>query len=283
VVTIHITSSQSHHRGDNLLNTTKAVQSFLSSRQAKGLSPHTIRWYSGILRTLAREHPRLPVRPEIIEGFIAGRQAGDERKHGYYRSLRCFYRFLARRYNLPNPIEMVEAPKRSRKFPHWLMPDELMKLLAYPHVPSVKAALLFLADTGARVGELSSLELESLRETPWGYIAIVQGKTGLRPVPISPRTYEALAQVLPFRYSPYRLRIKVSQAFRAAGVKGSAHSLRHTFATLWEGDEGYLQRILGHSSIATTQLYRHLRLERLIVEHRLYSPLSVVLPVESRH
>lgn len=259
------------------MRTMEAVDIFLKSRQSKGLSPQTLRWYRGILFLFAKQFPRLPKSPSDIEEFLVNCQAGDERRHGYYRALRCFYRFLNKRLNIPNPVEMVDPPRRCRKYPRPLMPEDVDKLLAYPHSPKIKTALLFLVDTGARLGELTDLNIDMLAQTPWGFAAIIKGKTGTRTVALNYETYHALMVNLPLGYSRYRLRRKIAQAFKEAGVKGSALTLRHSFATFWEGDELILQQIMGHAHLSTTRLYRQLRIKRLTEQHHKYSLLNMVL------
>ncbi len=259
------------------MKTLDAVALFIKACKAKGLSPQTIRWYRGILLTFAQEFRTLPRRPEDIEHFLASCSAGDERRHGYYRTLRCLYRFLNRRLKRTNPVEIVDPPRRSHKEPYILMPEDVNKLLVYPHQSQIKAALLFLADTGARSGEVASLDIKALTETPWGFTARIKGKTGSRLVPLGYETYHALMVNLPFGYTNYRLRRKISEAFKKAGVKGSALTLRHTYATFWEGDELVLQQIMGHAHLSTTRLYRHLRTRTLAEQHHRYSLLRMVM------
>lgn len=258
------------------METLKAVTLFIRSRQAKNLAPDSIRWYRGILLLFAQSFPRLPSKPEDIEGFLIECRAGDERRHGYYRALRCFYRFLHKRLRVKNPVELLDAPRRSHKEPDFLHPEAINKLLAYPHPSKIKATLLFLVDTGARPGELATLALDNLAETPWGFMAIIKGKTGTRLVPISYETYHALMVNLPLGYTSYRLRRLISKAFEKAGVKGSAINLRHSFGTLWEGDELVLQQIMGHTHLSTTRIYRHLRIRIISEQHHRYSPLKMV-------
>ncbi len=262
--------------------TSYALSMFLISRQAKNLSPQTIRWYKGILLKFAEKYPVLPRCPIEIELFIASCTAGDERQHGYYRALRAFYQWLEKRNHINPVIKNVEAPRRINKSPRSLTPEQLYQLLIYPHRKEIKAALLFLADTGCRVGELSSLDKSKLIETPDGYIARVQGKTGQRLVPISNEVYYSLSRVLPFTWSSYRLRRLISKAFKDAGIPGTAHTLRHTFGTLWNGDELILQSIMGHASINTTRIYRHLRTQRLSEQHHKYSPLLAISGIAVR-
>lgn len=257
-------------------NTREWIDAFILSRQARGLSSRTTEWYLGILRKFAALFPVLPFDPSDIERFILGCKAGDERRHGYYRTLRCFYHYLERRYEFPNPTSRIDAPRRMKKEPPILMPDQLDQLLSYPHIARIKSYLMFLIDTGCRVGELASLEPQNIIETPWGYLAKLEGKTGQRYVPISHEVYTAVLPYLPIPFSPYRLRRKISAAFREAHIPGSSLTLRHTFASLWMGDELVLQRIMGHSNLSTTQLYRHLRTQRLSEQHSQYTPLKYI-------
>lgn len=254
-----------------------AVSQFILSRQAKGLSKRTIEWYRGILKRFSRHYTSLPKDSTTVEEFLASITAGDERRHGYYRALRCFYRFANKRFGYPNPMDTIEPPKRSHKNPHWLTPEQLYTLLAFPNTPKIKAALLFLLDTGARLGELSGIQIDDLTDTPWGHVVNIHGKTGARSVPISYETYHALMVNLPLGYSTARLGRLISQAVHQAGLAGGAHSLRHTFATLWEGDELVLQQIMGHAHLSTTKMYRHLRTRMLSQQHHQYSPLKTLL------
>ena len=259
------------------MDTMSALQAFITSRLAKGLSPHTVRWYKGLLLPYAAMFPELPDNPEAIDDFLIKCKAGDERRHGYFRALRAFYRFLARRYKVENIVNMVDPPKRQAKRPHPLTLDELDQLLSYPHLPRLRTALLFLADSGARVGEAARLKTTDLAETEWGPVARVTGKTGSRIIPISNQTYQHLMRALPFGLSPNRLCRLISAAFDDAHVKGTAHSLRHTFGTYWDGDEMILQYILGHAHLSTTQIYRQLRTRKMCEQHHEFSPVKMVL------
>jgi integrase/recombinase XerD len=255
----------------------EAVEAFLKSRMAKGLSPRTINWYRVTLRPFAAMFPVLPGDPVAVEDFLIQCRAGDERRHGYYRALRAFYRFLARRLKVENIINLVDAPRRQPKRPHPLTLDELDQLLSFPHQAKIQSVLQFLADSGARVGEAARLKPEDLTETQWGPVARVTGKTGARIIPISESTYQTLLRILPFGLSANRLCRLVSAAFRDAHVKGTAHALRHTFGTYWEGDEMILQYILGHAQLSTTQIYRQLRTRKMCEQHHEHSPLKMVM------
>jgi site-specific recombinase XerD len=55
----------------------------------------------------------------------------------------------------------------------------------------------------------------------------------------------------------------IARAFADARIRGSGINLRHSFGSLWGGDELVLQRIMGHAHLSTTRIYRTLRIERL--------------------
>lgn len=136
------------------MKTQEAVARFLFSRHAKGLNSKTITWYRIILNKFQVRYKKLPKKPEQIEEFIAYLNVGDKRRHGYFRAIRCFYKFLAKRYHVRNPMPDVDPPQRTNKDPKFLTPEGLNKLLAYPHPSKIKAAIMFLIDTGSRLCEL---------------------------------------------------------------------------------------------------------------------------------
>lgn len=260
------------------MSTGDYIALFLSSCKTKGLSELTIKWYSQILYRFCNQYSRLPKKPEPIENFLASCPGKDERKHGYYRTLRCFYRFLERRLGIKNPIKFIDPPKLSHKEPNTLNYIELNSLLSYPHESAIKSALLFLADTGARLGELYNLKPEDFKETPFGYIVRINGKTGDRTIPVGRGTAFSIVKHIPFPYTKHRLGRKISLAFDAAGITGTAHTLRHTSATLWDGSELVLQSIMGHSNMETLKRYRHLKMRILSVQHSMYTPISLAGP-----
>jgi integrase len=262
------------------MKTKEALESFLYSCRARGLSDRTIDWYAGILVKFGLMYLKLPKKPEDCEAFIISCPGGDERRHGYYRALRSFYNYAVYRLKLKhNPMEHIPSPRVKVKLPRPLTIEQLNQLLSYPHKGRIKAILLFLADTGTRLGELVNLSPADIIDTAAGYIASVTGKTGARFVPLSPEVYLSIIKYLPLNISRGRASHLILRAFQDAHIPGSAHSLRHTFGTLWRGDIDVLRLILGHSKISTTMMYRKLQIENLSQAHNIYSPLRLVLPL----
>ena len=260
------------------MRTTKAVGLFLQSRQARGLSKRTLKWYGEILFRYSNTFPKLPKKPEQIEKFLISTNVGDERRHGYYRTLKAFYNFLEKRHYIKNnPIHYIEEPKLSPKNPPVLTPENINRVLSSNCRKELKAAIMALTDTGARLAEIATLEVDNLLETPDGFLAVVNGKTGMRMIPISYETYHALMVSLPFKWSKDHLGRLISKCCESAGVNASSLTFRHSFATLWEGDELVLQQIMGHTTLNTTKRYRHLRTQNAIRQHNQFTPLKMVL------
>lgn len=269
------------------MRTRTAIQQFLASRKAMGLSPRTITWYRALLEPFSRMNGRLPEDPGSIEGFLGALNASDETRHGYYRALRAFYRWISRRHALANPIDDIGVPRRRKKTPWSLTMAELGFLLVAPLSARDRTLICLLIDTGIRIGEAMNLVRDDILEET----IIVSGKTGEREVPISAETKE---QLLSLGESPlfqgtkgpltrsgaYRI---VHVAMVRAGIsarKWGPHTLRHTFGRqyiLAGGDLVSLQRIMGHSDIKTTRIYAELDLRDVTHQHHRFTPLKIAL------
>jgi len=267
------------------LDTVAAIQTFLEAGRGKGLSPHTLRFYRDCLGKLARAHADLPREPSLLRAFLGGLQCSNVRRHGYFRAMRAFYRFLERDQALEdNPLARVEAPKVRRKVPRTLELSELIWLLAAARSDMDKALLTLLVDTGVRIGEVAGLRPDDLgRDT-----LFVSGKSGEREVPYSEETRRLLEKIVSHgvvfygRRGPLTIQglsKLVRHCFRRAGLVGkrsSPHTLRHSFARHYiaaGGDAFSLQKILGHRDMATVRLYVELWGHDLIKAHSRYTPL----------
>lgn len=202
-----------------------------------------------------------------------------------------------------NPATTIATPKQGRSLPKTLEPDDVDALLQTAEQDNsndgirMSALLEILYASGLRVSELVTLKLIHLRRSltsPSGYddYMIVEGKGSKeRLVPLSARALGALTAYLDIRLayvkgsddSPWLFPSSSKQGHltrqrfgqmlkelaynaRLDPVKISPHTLRHSFAThLLEGgaDLRVIQELLGHSDIATTQIYTHVAQARL--------------------
>jgi integrase/recombinase XerD len=260
----------------------------------RALSPHTVAAYRRDLLELIRFLRELEVvqAAEITPGTLLAYQA---RLHKLGRATtsiarklsaaHMFFNFAYREGALAAPVDGLDAPKLGRRLPKVLTPDQVLALLRQPDVSVPaglrdKAMLELLYATGLRVSELVELRCESVRLEA-GFLRCIGKGSKERVVPISEaaaanvRRYleEARPVLLGSRKSPYLFvtaeapRMHRERFWRlirdyaaAAGIpiRVSPHVLRHSFAThLLQGgaDLRSIQEMLGHSNIATTQIY----------------------------
>ncbi|MEN2992086.1 MAG: tyrosine-type recombinase/integrase [Bacteroidia bacterium] len=276
----------------------------------RGLSPATVKAYKADIAPILEG-------PFTLEGLQTqlmnlGRQREWQaisvaRK---LAALRSFLRFLYEMGFLEEDWSALwENPRFWRKIPIYLTVEEAQRLLdSYPthtrHGLRNKVLLELLYGSGLRVSEACRLRLEdiNLKER----MLRIEGKgQKVRWVPFSRQLERLLAEYLPLRAQRYRprrgcnaflllsqkggplTRIQaygiVREAARAAGLERpiSPHALRHSFAThlLLAGmDLAYLQRLLGHASLTTTQHYLHLLPQDLHQVILRYHPRAKVAP-----
>jgi integrase/recombinase XerD len=218
-------------------------------------------------------------------------------------ALRAFYRYAEREQLLPgNIIEPLSLPRRWQRLPHALTEDEVRRLLQ-PVTPTTPASLcdqacLELAyASGLRLRELCELRLEQLHLDA-GFVTVIGKGNKERVVPVGRPAVSAIQQHLEAgrprlirprspgqvfltrrgtAFAPVTLWLRIKKRARIAGIERNVtpHMLRHSFAThlLEHGaDLRVIQEMLGHSSIATTEVYTHVAGHRLREVHRKFHP-----------
>lgn len=279
-------------------------------RVERGLSPLTIQAYEhdlggylSFVESTGRGIPR-GLDMETTLAFLE-RTEGRKSPSARARSLSAvkgFHRFLYGEGELESlAVDALSAPKIRRAIPFVLTPGEVEKLIEQPDgsVLGVRDRALLELDysTGMRVSELCGLRIEHVdherrflrvrgkgnkeRLVPYGRSAASALKRYLedsRPVilgkRISANVFLNYAGAPLSRVSFWKLLKKYAAL---AGLPGdiSPHTLRHSFAThLIEGgaDLRAVQELLGHSSIATTQIYTKLDMDYLLEVHRTFHP-----------
>jgi integrase/recombinase XerD len=226
-------------------------------------------------------------------------------------ALRQFYAFLyIDGIRKDDPTNAVDAPKRERPLPKVLTQDDIEKLIAQagksktPEGARLVCIVEMLYASGLRISELITLPLTAAKNQ--GFL-LVKGKGGKeRLAPLNARAKAAMDEYLKARteFLPegarrahaerflfpsrsaegYLTRRRCHQLLKElagnAGIdpdKLSPHVLRHAFAThLVEGgaDLRTVQTLLGHSDIATTEIYTHVAKDRLTQVVEAAHPLS---------
>ena len=270
------------------MKTRKLLDEFIISLRSKGDRPCTITWYKSIIGRLAKTYKELPESVGPIEGFMGASEISLESRRSTIRALRAFYRWTKKRYKTKNPMLQVAMPSRRRQTIYYLSAAELCILIALPMSPRDKILIMLLVDTGIRIGEALNLTREDIMDE----VILVNGKTGQREVPISAEVRDQLRQLPNRGYLFHGTKGRLGQtgayhivrkALKRAGVhakKWGAHTLRHTFGRqyiLAGGDLVSLQRILGHASVRTTQIYADLDIRDITNQHTRFTPLRSAL------
>jgi integrase/recombinase XerD len=218
-------------------------------------------------------------------------------------ALRSFFNFLfLREYIDHNPFTAVDLPKSGRSLPKALSLGEVTRLLhsgllKTPVAQRDNAMLYLLYSTGLRVSELVQLPLAACNLAA-GFIRVIGKGNKERLIPFGQQAKDKVEDyirlsrplILKGRRSKYLFvtnrgscmtRLRFWQILRNCAVASgifkeiSPHMLRHSFAShlLAHGaDLRAVQMMLGHSDIATTQIYTHIDQDRLKSIHKKFHP-----------
>jgi len=219
-------------------------------------------------------------------------------------ALKAWFKWLAReRHILVNPAHELVTPRIPRNLPKVLLTvAQVEHTLAQPDVAGLtgvrdRALLELLYSTGMRRSEAARLQLPEI-DPERGTVMIRQGKGRRdRYIPLGERAAHWVARYLDEvrpklatrlddwtlfltdygeSFENNRLSDLVQRYLRLAGVNhGACHALRHACAThmLENGaDIRYIQVLLGHAELSTTQIYTHVAIGKLIEVHHATHP-----------
>lgn len=219
--------------------------------------------------------------------------------------LRQWFSWLAKQGHLPySPAAELELPKVVRRLPKAILSaQETEAVLAVPDVNTAvglrdRAILETLYSTGIRRTELTRLAVQDV-DRERGTVMIREGKGKKdRMIPIGDR---ALAWIAAYRdrarpelvgiqddgtlflnnlgnpLKPFHLTMLVKNHVTKSGIgkEGACHLFRHTMATLMlenGADTRYIQAMLGHASLETTQIYTKVSIRALKAIHTATHP-----------
>lgn len=219
--------------------------------------------------------------------------------------VKAFFKWLAKaNHILYNPASELELPRQERRLPrHILNVREVEAILAGPDLATPigirdRAIIETLYSTGIRRMELINLKLYDI-DAERGTVMIRQGKGKKdRMIPVGVR---ALSWIIKYRddvrselatsaddgtlflttlgeaFAPNRLTQMVREYVDAGntGKRGSCHLFRHTMATLMlenGADIRFIQAMLGHAELSTTQIYTQVSVRQLKAIHTATHP-----------
>jgi site-specific recombinase XerD len=267
----------------------------------RGMSERTVSAYLRDVRQLAAFCAGYGILdPEEVAPLVLRRWLASLGEDGYARAslsrkasaVRRFFSLLARRGVVTSDAAAaLGSPRGERRLPRVLRPEQVAALLGAPDAETPiglrdRALLELLYASGARVSEAVGLDLDALdldhglarlhgkgdktRIVPVGLPAchtlrdwLARGRPRLQSITAGP----VFTNLRGGRMGPRDAWGAVDRAARAAGLgRVSPHTLRHSYAThLLEGgaDLRSVQELLGHASLATTQLYTHVTRDHL--------------------
>ena len=220
-------------------------------------------------------------------------------------SIRTYYRFLSSENILDeNPVLLINNPKLPKKLPDILSEKEISLIINAIQESSQfyqrdKAIIELLYSCGIRVTELCNLEMSNLFIDE-DLIRVMGKGNKERLLPLGLRSKKYLDDYIKHSRNSHikksgssfvfvsrngnqltraMINIILNKWTQASGLKKSVspHKLRHSFAThLLEGgaDLRFVQALLGHSDISTTQIYTHIDKHYLKEVYKIHHPRS---------
>ena len=220
-------------------------------------------------------------------------------------SIRTYYRFLSSENILDeNPVLLINNPKLPKKLPDVLSEKEISLIINAIQESSQfyqrdKAIIELLYSCGIRVTELCNLEMSNLFIDE-DLIRVMGKGNKERLLPLGIRSKKYLDDYIKHSRNSHikksgssfvfvsrngnqltraMINIILNKWTQASGLKKSVspHKLRHSFAThLLEGgaDLRFVQALLGHSDISTTQIYTHIDKHYLKEVYKIHHPRS---------
>jgi integrase/recombinase XerC len=232
-----------------------------------------------------------------FERFLAAGVEGGMSKRTIARrlaTLGSFYRYWSRKTGLPNPVKGIKAPKGDKPLPEFLPVSDLEKIkMLFDNELDFsgerdKAIFYTFLFTGMRRSELAGLQASDI-DFYRNQIRVMGKRAKERFIPLHPNLTEILQSYLKQRNDIFEGDDWPNHVFLSLGGKPISpesvykiiktllgkvstrayrgpHLLRHTFAT-WILDKGAdinaVKELLGHSSLAATQVYTHNTLDKL--------------------
>jgi site-specific recombinase XerD len=301
---------------------TEAIEALLLATRADGRSRRTVESYQEKLSHLMAFLGNVAVEGITVDDlrrYIAYQMsehvlfAGDPRERigtlspftvaGRVRAVKRLFNWLEEEGQIAaNPTRRIKTPRPRRQEPKGISLANIRALLETAKGNALadvrdRAIILFLCDTGCRVGGLCRLRLDDVHLEAG--LALVREKGGKsRYAMFAPRTAEAVRAWLAIRseggdkvfvslkrktgLTPSGVWQMLQRRAEQAGIEGAVnpHSFRHGFARhflLSGGDLGTLADILGHSSVEVTKAYYGIfTLEELQAKHRRHSPIAKI-------
>jgi len=201
-------------------------------------------------------------------------------------AIRSFVKYLEDQCHLSMKLIGDESIKVPQSLPKPIEQTYIDEVLAMANLEQ-KLLVSMLYGLGLRISELSELKLESIKDS---WIQILGKGNKVRELPLldglqqlitryvkdkSPKKYLFEKGNAPMNVA--QLRYIITKLFKAAGIKATPHQLRHSFATHLLNNGARIadvSELLGHETMATTQVYTKLGSVKKMEEYMKAHPLN---------
>ena len=262
--------------------------------RSRKYSHQTCGSYIYFIRALCRVLQKTPdeIRPCDVKQFLAVMEKAGYSAAGMNIAISAI-KFFFRNILNDNGIREQRRPRQDKKLPTVFSKDEIKRMLDMEKNLKHRLLLMLVYSSGLRVGEVVTLKRENIDlSRKVVYIKAGKGRKD-RCTILSEKVALLLAEycvshdtqswLFPGQPANHHLSIRSAQhIFEKAALRGgiikkaSIHGLRHTFAThlLENGtDIRYIQSLLGHSSLRTTERYTHVARRNIL---SVQSPLDTI-------
>jgi len=264
--------------------------------RSRKYSPRTRNIYIYFNRLLCRTFQKTPeeINSEDVTRFLALIEKNKNYSSSTMNLALSAIKFFFKEVLKKKSINEQHRPRQDVIFPSVLSKEEVKKILVLENNPKHRLLLMLVYSSGLRVSEVVALKKEHIDlDRKVVYIKLGKGRKD-RYTLLSEKaalflaeyctSFEIKTWLFPGQPITDHLTIRSAQhifkkAARRAGIqkKTSIHGLRHTFAThlLENGtDIRYIQSLLGHANIATTERYTHVACRKVL---SIQSPLDSIL------
>lgn len=277
------------------------VESFLNYlRFQKRYSQHTITAYRNDIESffiyLSDEYDTPDIKninAPIIRSWLATLKGDDMTAKSINRkisALRSFFKYLMRQETIETtPMSIITAPKIGKRLPVYVEEKDLQTLFSHVEFPegrqgeTERLILQLFYNTGMRISELINLK-EKQVDYSYSHIKVLGKGNKERIVPVNNELLNQVLQYIKNRPIPTAENVFVNEKGKPLYAKQvynivkkylllvttvnkkSPHILRHSFATHLTNngaDLNAIKELLGHSSLAATQVYTHNSIEKL--------------------
>ena len=200
-------------------------------------------------------------------------------------AIRSFVKYLEDQCHLKIRVIGLESIKIPQNLPKPIEERYITEVMQMADIQE-RLMVMMLYGLGLRISELSSLKLSQIKKE---WIEVIGKGSKSRQIPLMPSIYTLIERYrrdfAPREYlfekgkSPLnaaQIRYKVTKLFKAAGIKATPHQLRHSFATHLLNNGARIadvSELLGHETMATTQVYTKLGSVKKMQEYMRAHPL----------